>query len=84
MTVAILATSGIERRDLPTSTAKLQLFQGKYSWLLISGMALPTHEKSGMANATPAIPLVPPLTNSQTSWLSSLLTADMVVLQGCI
>ena len=29
MTVAILATSGMERRDLLIATAKLQLFQGQ-------------------------------------------------------
>ena len=29
-------------------------------------MALPIHEKSGMANATPAIPLLPPLENIET------------------
>ena len=31
-----------------------------------SGMALPLHEKSGMANATPAIPLLPPLSKHST------------------
>ena len=31
MTVAILATSGMERRDLLIATAKLQLFQGQES-----------------------------------------------------
>ena len=36
MTVAILATSGMERRDLLIATAKLQLFQGQES---ISGIA---------------------------------------------
>ena len=37
MTVAILATSGMERRDLLVATAKLQLFQGQES---ISGIAV--------------------------------------------
>ena len=60
MTVVILATSGMERRDLLIATAKLQLFQGQES-IRGCGMALPIHEKSGMANATPAIPLLPPL-----------------------
>ena len=32
-----------------------------WQYLLKSGMALSMHEKSGMANATPAIPLPPPL-----------------------
>ena len=46
MTVTMLATSGMERRDLLIATAKLQLFQGQES---ISGiaaaaiMALPIH-----------------------------------------
>ena len=63
MTVAILATSGMERRDLLIATAKLQLFQVRKVFVAIkSGMALPIREKSGMANATPAIPLLPPLT----------------------
>ena len=67
MTVAILASSGMEKHDLLIATVKLQLFQGQESISGIaaaaikSGMALPIHEKSGMANVTPAIPLLPPL-----------------------
>ena len=66
MTVTMLATSGIERRDLLIATAKLQLFQGQES---ISGIAAAAIKNVVwhclsmvyIANATQAIPLPPPL-----------------------
>ena len=70
MTVAILTTSGMERRDLLIPIAKLQQFQGQES---ISGIAAAAIKNvvwhclsmktvvANMANATPAIPILPPL-----------------------